>query len=130
MVKKEENKIRVSDEFINIYRNFNVYNQVGKMKKLKKIDLYLLLTLCLDKHDDNDKIVLNNFQPFKKESFEIFDIQEDKKTDIKELKELIEITNDKYIDTSIIVDKKGFELPEVYTIQEVREEKIKAIQDN
>jgi hypothetical protein len=50
---EEENlkkKIVVTDLFVEIYENFNVSSQIDKMMKLSDRELYLLLTLCLDKH--------------------------------------------------------------------------------
>lgn len=75
----KDKKILVSNEFIEIYHNFNVCDQINKMKELSKRELYLLLTLCLDKHDDNNVIVKHNFVEFESEIMELFDIQDDKK---------------------------------------------------
>ncbi len=48
--------IQVSNEFVDIYTNFNVVTQVEKMKQLTKRELYLLLTVCLDKFSDEDTL--------------------------------------------------------------------------
>ena len=64
MSEEKEKKIAVSDLFNEIYINFNVSSQVENMKRLEKRELYLLLTLALDKHSDEDPVVVNNFQPF------------------------------------------------------------------
>ena len=125
----DNKKIKVSDEFIELYRNFNVYNQLDKIKSLNKKDLYLLLTLCLDKHSDEDPVVVNNFLPFREECMKIFDVQDDKGTDDLLLKQLIEETGDEYIDTDIIVDSNGDKLPEPYTQQESRDIKIQKLEE-
>lgn len=125
----DNKKIKVSDEFIDLYRNFNVYNQLDKLKSLNKKDLYLLLTLCLDKHSDEYPVVVNNFLPFREECMKIFDVQDDKGTDDLLLKQLIEETGDEYIDTDIIVDSNGDKLPEPYTQQEARDIKIQKLDE-
>lgn len=124
---KEENKIKVSDDFVEIYKNFNVYDQVEKMKQLSKKELYLLLTICLDKHSDEDPVVKFNFLPFEKESRLVYDVQDDKEVGDKDLNELIKETSDKYIDTDVIVDSNGDKLPEPLTKVEVRDAKINII---
>lgn len=126
---EENKKIKVSDEFIELYRNFNVYEQSNKIKSLNKKDLYLLLTLCLDKHSDEDPVVVNNFLPFREECMKIFDVQDDKGTDDLSLKELIEETGDEYIDTDTIVGSSGSKLPEPYTQQEARDIKIQKLEE-
>jgi len=55
---------------------------------------------------------------------EIFNLQDDKETDIIELKELVEETGDKYIDVTILVDSKGNKLKEPLSKEEVRDAKI------
>lgn len=128
-MESKSKKIKVSDEFVNIYRNFNVYNQIDKLKFMSKKDLYLMLTLCLDKHSDEDPVVVNNFLPFKEECMKIFDVQDDKGTDDLDLKSLIDETNDEYIDTDILVDSTGGKLPDPYTQQEARDIKIQKLEE-
>jgi Fe-S-cluster formation regulator IscX/YfhJ len=119
--------VNVSDEFLKVYRNFNVISVEEDAKKLDKKELYLLLTLCLDKFEDTDPVVVKNFQPFKDEVMEIFKIQDDMETENPLLLELIKITEDKYIDTEVLKTKGGEEIPEPLTKDEVRDEKIKII---
>lgn len=119
--------VNVSDEFLKVYRNFNVISVEEDAKKLDKKELYLLLTLCLDKFEDTDPVVVKNFQPFKDEVMEIFKIQDDMETENPLLLELIKITEDKYIDTDVLKTKCGEEIPEPLTKDEVRDEKIKII---
>ena len=120
----EEKTLQVSDLFVEIYTNLNVCSQLENMKKLSKKELYLLLILALDKHNDEDPVVLHNLLPWKDTALEIFNLQDDKETDIIELKELVEETGDKYIDVTILVDSKGNKLKEPLSKEEVRDAKI------
>lgn len=120
----EEKTLQVSDLFVEIYTNLNVCSQVENMKNLSKKELYLLLILALDKHNDEDPVVLHNLLPWKDTALEIFNLQDDKETDIIELKELVEETGDKYIDVTILVDSKGNKLREPLSKEEVRDAKI------
>jgi hypothetical protein len=122
-----EKKVVVSEDFVKIYKNFNVINQVENMKSLSERELYLLLTVCLDKHDDELSTVKYNFQPFKDQVMEIFDIQDDKETTNQILLELIDETGSKYIETSDIVGPDEEKLPEPYTKEEIRDVKISII---
>jgi len=122
-----EKKVVVSEEFVNIYKNFNVVNKVEEMKLLSKKELYLLLTLCLDKHDDGQPTVVYNFQQFREEVMELFEIQDDKETLNPVLQELIKESGDKYIETDGIVDEMGNKLPEPLTKEGVRDAKIDII---
>ena len=123
----ETKKLKVSNEFVDIFKKFNVINKVEEMKSLSKKELYLLLTLCLDKHDDEQPTVVYNFQPFRDEVMELFEIQEEKETLNPVLQELIEESGDKYIETDNIVDVDGNQLPEPLTKEEVRDVKINII---
>lgn len=125
-----EKKVVVSEDFVNIYKNFNVINQVENMKSLSDRELYLLLTVCLDKHDDELSTVKYNFQPFKNEVMEIFDIQDDKETTNQVLLKLIDETGSQYIETSDIVGPNDEKLPDPYTKEEVRDVKISIIGDD
>jgi Fe-S-cluster formation regulator IscX/YfhJ len=129
MNEEKETKIVVSDLYKEIYMNFNVSSQVENMKNLDKRELYLLLTFALDKHSDEDPVVVHNFQTFKDEVMEIYDIQDDKETSNKVLLSLIEETGDKYIETDNVVDSEGNKLREPYNKQEVREAKINLLKE-
>ena len=83
MKESKESKTKnivVSDTFVDIYKNFNVVNQVERMKALSKKELYLLLILCLDKHVDEDPVVKFNMAEFSEFAMKIFDVQDDKET--------------------------------------------------
>lgn len=120
----EEKTLKVSDLFVEIYTNLNVCSQLENMAKLSKKELYLLLIVALDKHSDDDPVVLHNLLPWKDTALEIFDLQEDKECTIPELIELVEETGDKYIDVTIIVDSNGNKLKDPLSKEEVRDAKI------
>lgn len=130
MNEKEQKTIVVSELFKDIYTNFNVSSQIESMKNLDRRELYLLLTFALDKHSDEDPVVIHNFQSFKDEVMEIYDIQDDKETTNEVLLALIEETGDKYIETDNILDFNGNKLRDPYTKQEVREAKIDITMEN
>lgn len=121
--------IAVSDLFKEIYINFNVFALADKMQKLEKRELYLLLTLVLDMHSAKNHAVVNNFQPFKDEVMEIYELQDDKETNNQVLLDLIEETGDKYIETENIVDSEGNKMRKPYTKQEARQARIDIISD-
>jgi hypothetical protein len=112
-MEEKDNKIVVSNEFVDIYRNFNVGNQVHKMNSLTKRELYLLLTLCLDKHSDENSTVSSNFTDFKEQCLEIFDVQDEKTTENQTLLDLI---------------KESGKLPDHYTKEEIRDIRIGIIE--
>jgi hypothetical protein len=120
-------KVSVSDEFIDIYRHFNVSNQIDRMNKLSERELYLLLTFCLDKHDDENVTVKQNFIQFEKQIMEIFEIQDDKETTNQVILDLIKETGDSYIETENIVDILGNKTPDIFTLQEIRDIRIDLI---
>ena len=120
-------KIKVDDNFIEIYRNFNIYDVSEGIKLLEEVDKYLLLFLCLDKHSDEDTVSVNNFHKFKDECLNILDFLENGKTENIFLKELVSLTKNNYIDTDNIVDKFGNPMPDKYTVSHVRDIKISKI---
>ena len=123
------NPINVSKLFFEIYKNFNVVSQVEKMKQLNKRELYLLLTVCLDKFSDEDPVVKFNLIPFRDEIMAIYDVQDDKDATDEVLIKLVEETGDKYIETDNLVylDEK---LPDPLTKEEVRDAKINIISED
>lgn len=124
---QNEKMITVSDEFVKIYKSFNVNCQIEEMKKLSKKELYLILTLSLDKFSEDDPVVKVNTSFFREELLEIFDIQDDKECANPLLKEISIETGDKYIETDYLVDKKGDKLPEPLNKEQVRDAKINLI---
>ena len=126
----KENQIHVSNEFVDIFSNFNVVTQVEKMKQLTKRELYLLLTVCLDKFSDEDPVVKHNLLPFKEEIMNIFDVQDDKEATDSALIDLITESGDKYIETDNIVYNDDQKLPDPLTKEEVRDAKINIINED
>lgn len=124
---KEKLKLIVSDEFIEIYKNFNVCTQIEKINELSDRERYLLLILCLDKHDDDNPIALYNYKPFKEEIKEIYIIQDNKETTNQVLLDLIKETEHKHIESDCIRDTNGNEVPDPFDKDEVRDKKIDII---
>ena len=124
---KETPKLIVSDEFLEIYRNFNVYDQTEQINKLSDRERYLLLILCVDKHDDENPIVLYNFKPFKEEIKEIYEVQDNKETTNQVLLDLIKETDHKHVESDYIRDKDGNKAPDPFDKNEVRDKKIDII---
>ena len=124
---KETPKLIVSNEFLEIYRNLNVYDQTEQINKLSDRDRYLLIILCLDKHDDENPIVLYNFKPFKEEIKEIYVIQDNKETTNQVLLDLIKETDHKHIESDYIRDTAGNVVPDPLDKNEVRDKKIDII---
>ena len=75
--------IVVSNLFIDIYKNFNVYKQVNKMKKLSRKELLLLLILSSESFDESNAIVIENYKEFKKELQILYDSLPDNLDDDK-----------------------------------------------
>jgi Fe-S-cluster formation regulator IscX/YfhJ len=124
---EEVKNVTVSDLFVKIYENFNVVDQVENMNNLSEEELYLLLVYVLDRHSDEDPVVVHNLQPFKEKVMEIYELQDDKETNNTVLLELVEKTGDKYIETDYVVDGSGNKLKDPLTKEEVREAKIDII---
>ena len=123
----KESSITVSELFLEIYRNFNVSNQIDKMKLITKEELYLLLDACIDRHDEDDVTVQLNFSPFVEEIKEILKIHSGEDADDKVLKNL----QDKISKTLIceLKTQSGEDLPDPYTKEEVRDLKLNKIFD-
>ena len=122
----KESNITVSELFLEIYRNFNVSNQIDKMNLLTKEELYLLLDACIDRHDEDDITVQLNFSQFVDEIKEILKIHSGEPDD-KILKNL----QDRISQTLVceLKTQTGEDLPEPYTKEEVRDLKINKIFD-
>lgn len=122
----QQKKVNVSKLFHEIYTSFNVVSQINKMKQLNDRELYLLLTVCLDKFSDEDPVVRYNFIPFKDQIMEIFDVQDDKEPTNTTIIGLIEETGDKYIETDNLY-YRGSKLPDPLNKEQVRDAKINII---
>ena len=124
---EEVKNVTVSDLFVKIYENFNVVDQIENMNNLSEEELYLLLVYVLDRHSDEDPVVVHNLQPFKEKVMEIYELQDDKETTNPVLLALVEKTDDKYIETDYVVNSLGDKLKDPLTKEEVREAKIDII---
>lgn len=124
---EEVKNVTVSDLFVKIYQNFNVVDQIENMNNLSEEELYLLLVYVLDRHSDEDPVVVHNLQPFKEKVMEIYELQDDKETTNPVLLTLVEKTGDKYIETDYVVDGSSNKLKDPLTKEEVREAKIDII---
>lgn len=124
---EEVKNVTVSDLFEKIYTKFNVVDQVENMNNLSEEELYLLLVYVLDRHSDEDPVVVHNLQPFKEKVMEIYELQDDKETNNTVLLALVEKTGDKYIETDYVVNRLGEKLKDPLTKEEVREAKIDII---
>jgi hypothetical protein len=112
----DKNKyITVSDNFVEIYKMFNVIKQTEKLNQLSRKELMLMLVLAIDSFSEENPAVLENFKEFKTELEIIFDLQQDKECTDEDLLQLGKETDEKYIDTSKIRDNSDQELPTALT---------------
>ncbi len=122
----EKKVVVVSEDFVNIYRHFNVYDQIDKVNKLSEREKYLLLMACIDLHSEDDPVVTHNLSGFKPELEELDNMLADSKYVSDNITELINETGD-YIETDNIVDSTGKKLPDPFSKDEVRDLKISLI---
>ena len=117
-----------NETFIEIYRNFNVSNQIDKIKTMSSKEKYVLLNLCIEVHNERDLQVIENLSPFVEEI-----------TSLKKLFENDASSEDPFLNELSmkygsklnipIEDIFGNELPEPYSREEVRELKLNKIFD-
>ncbi len=115
-------EFKVSDNFLNIFRNFNVSDQRKNMSLLTREELFILLDTCIDLHDENDPIVELNFSPFIEEIKNLLTIQSEEISDDKILSSL-----QKRYGHRLIYERKtinGDDFPSPYNKDEVRNLKI------
>jgi len=122
----EKDTIKVSQRFIEIYRNFNVSDQREEMNKLSKEELYLLLDSCVDNHDDEDLTVTLNFSAFVEELKDVLKLQNGET--VNSILEELQKKTDLRL-SSKRVSENGDELPETYTRDQVRDLKLNKIFD-
>lgn len=126
--------IKVTNEFIEIYRSFSALNVVSKIEKLSEREKYLLLIISLDEHisEDNAKeISLDNFKSFSDEYLDIYKMIEEEETSNEILKSLCEETKSNTVSISIVdlVDSDGNSIPPIYTLSDIRNINIDNILD-
>lgn len=116
-------RIIVSDDFINCYLNFNVYNQIENIKKLSTQDIYFLLIISFSLHDHENPIVFCNYSEFEREIRDILSSCRDNvdSDNILRLKKYLEVDNLTDFRIHFIYDKNGKQLPNIYTKKQVRE---------
>jgi hypothetical protein len=118
--------IKVSDNFIKAFQLFNIVDVSDILKELSPTETYLLLIKCLDEHDDYNPFVIQNFKNYLDIISGIYDFLDKNETINPILLELIEITGDKYVNTSDIRDNEGILVRKLNT-REIREYKLKIL---
>ena len=117
-----------NETFIEIYRNFNVCNQIDKVKTMDRKEKYILLNLCIEKHNEDDLQVIENLSSFVEEVTILQHLfKNDCESEDPFLNEL-SMKYGRYLNISI-EDIHGNELPEPYSREEVRELKLNNIFD-
>ena len=71
----------------------------------------LMLVLAIDSFSEENPAVIENFRDFKTEMELIYGLQQDQECQDVDLLSLGNETDEKYIDTSKIIDFRGEELP-------------------
>ncbi len=115
---KKEKYITVSNRFVEIYKLFNVIKQVDQIKTLSRKELMLLIVLSLDSFSEDNPVVIENLCEFKTEMELIYDLQQDKECVDIDLLSLVSESDEKYIDTSKVIDMAGDSLPSPLTEDE------------
>jgi hypothetical protein len=108
-------QVTVSDLFIEIYQDFNVFSVKDKLSKLSRKELLLMLVLATYTLDEDDKVFLDNCSNYSDELHLLYDSMDSNGgkliTTDPDLLQLIEESGDKNIDTGCIIDKDGKGLP-------------------
>jgi hypothetical protein len=123
----EKKKYIVSDQFIEVYKYLNAGNMINKINELSELERYMLIALSLDNHDIKDPIVKENLYPYREIGQLLYDTMDGQKSDNEIIKKLIEITDDKYIDLSILADSSGNEMPQPANQSEIRDWRLKLL---
>lgn len=122
----EKKKFLVSDEFVETYKYLNAGDMTLAIENLSTLESYALVALSLDNHDIKNHFVRHNLLPLKEIGQAIYDAMEELGTD-EVIDRLIELTGDKYIDLSVLVDGTGNEMPDPANEAEVRDYKLRFI---
>ena len=122
-----------SSTFIEIYRNFNVFDQIEGIKLLSTKERYVLLNLCIAEHNLDDPQVEQNFSKSSDELTNLKNLLQNGITDVPILDDLSKnygVLSLGNFDLKITIeDDSGNDLPELYTREEVRELKLNKILD-
>jgi hypothetical protein len=126
-MEEAKKKLEVSKEFVETYKYLNAGDMTDAIIKLSELERYLLVTLSLDNHDIKSHFVRHNLLPLKEIGQHLYDAMEEHVSDNKIIEKLIQLTGDKYIDLSVLVDPLGNEMPEPANQSEAREYKLRFI---
>lgn len=126
-MEETKEKLQVSNEFVETYKYLNAADMTDAIGKLCELEKYILVALSLDKHDIKNYFVRHNLLPLKEIGQNIYDAMEDHQISNKTIEQLIQLTGDKYIDLSVLVDSSGNEMPEPADQSEIREYKLRFI---
>lgn len=126
-MEEKKNEYVVTDDFVDVYKYLNAGDMSERIKSLSVIERYILVALSLDNHEIKNPVVRDNLYPLKDIGQSIYDAMEDLDTDDPVIKELIEITGDKYIDLSVLVDSQGNDMPEPANQSEIRDWRLKLL---
>jgi len=122
----EKKKLLVSDEFVETYKYLNAGDMTQAIAGLSEIERYALVGLSLDNHDIQNHFVRHNLLPLKDIGQAIYDAMEELGSN-EIIDRLIDLTGDKYIDLTVLVDGSGNEMPEPANEAEVRDYKLRFI---
>ena len=120
----EKKKLLVSDEFVETYKYLNAGDMTQAIAGLTEIERYALVGLSLDNHDIQNHFVRHNLFPLKDIGQAIYDAMEELGSN-EMIDQLIELTGDKYIDLTVLVDVAGKEMPQPANDAEVRDYKLR-----
>jgi len=117
-INTDEKKLVVSDEFIELFRLFNVIKVTDRMDLLSSKERKLLLLLATENFSETSPFVVSNIMPYKSELQLLYDLQMDEKTEDPDLMSLAEESGDKCIDSGTIFDSVGNKIPKATTDEE------------
>jgi len=120
-------KYNVTDEFVEVYKYLNAVIMTDRINQLSELERYMLVALSLDNHDIKNPIVKDNLYPLRDIGQALYDTMEGFEIDNPTIKKLIEITDDKYIDLSILADSSGHEMPQPANQSEIRDCRLKLL---
>lgn len=120
-------KYTVSNQFVEVYKYLNAGNMINQINELSELERYMLVVLSLDNHDIKDVVVKENLYPYREIGQLLYDVMDDQESDNEIIKKLIEITDDKYIDLSVLIDSTGNEMPNIADQSEIREWRLKLL---
>ena len=123
----EKKKYTVSDQFVEVYKYLNAGNMINQINELSELERYMLVALSLDNHNIKDVVVKENLYPYREIGQLLYDTMDDQESDNEIIKKLIEITDDKYIDLSVLIDSTGNEMPNIADQSEIREWRLKLL---